>query len=57
MKHSFRFLLFATRIWKELKKNQLIAYIDFVLKYGTIENEIPRDILEDFDDKCILHAV
>ena len=57
MKHSFRFLLFATSIWKELNKNQLIAYIDFVLKYGTIENEIPWDILEDFDDKCILHAI
>ena len=38
-------------------KEKSIAYIDFVLKYGTIENEIPRDILEDFDDKCILHAV
>lgn len=57
MKHSFTFLLFAISIWKELKKNQLIAYIDFVLKYGTIENEIPWDILEDFDDKYILHAV
>lgn len=57
MKHSFTFLLFAISIWKALKKNQLIAYIDFILKYGTIENEIPWDILEDFDDKYILHAV
>ena len=57
MKLPFKFLLSATSVWKELKKNQLIAYIDFVLKYGSIENEIPWDIVEDFDDECILHAV
>lgn len=47
----------TTSIWEEWKENQLIAYIDFVSNYGTVDNGIPWHSWRDFEDKFTLQPI